>query len=349
MAAPRVTFVIMAGGKGERLWPLVRRRVPKVCLAPDSRRSLLQATIDRLAAAWPGAGWLIVTTKDQAAPVRAALLPRLRRRVIVEPQIKNTAACVALAVALAGARRPQQVLVAVPADHWVGDPVAFRTAVRQAIRAAASTKALVTVGLRPTHAHPGLGYIVGGRQTCAGTYRVARFVEKPGRASVARLLRKPHVWWNSGMFIGTAEAFAREFRRWLPQHARHLLPLGQGRLTAQRLARAYAAVAPISFDYGVMDHLREGYVVDGRFAWADLGSWDAWAHLARGRSRQLLVDSQRVTVVSQQPHLVAALGVQDLVIVHTPTATLVCRTDRVQDVRDLARRVDAHAALAAYR
>lgn len=349
MAVPRVTFVIMAGGKGERLWPLVRRRTPKVCLAPDGRRSLLQATIDRLAAAWPGADWLIVTTNAQAAPVRAVLAPRWRRRVVVEPQIKNTAACLALAVALAGSRRPAQVLVAVPADHWVGDPAAFRTAVRQAIRAAASTGALVTVGLRPTHAHPGLGYIVGGRQTCAGTYRVARFVEKPGRAGATRLLRKPRVWWNSGMFIGTATAFTREFTRWLPAHARHLLPLGQGRLTKRRLARAYAAVTPISFDYGVMNHLREGYVVDGRFAWADLGSWDAWARLARGRSRQLLVDSERVTVVSQQPHLVAALGVQDLVIVHTPTATLICRTDRVQSVRELVRQVDAQAALAQYR
>ena len=349
MAAPRVTVVIMAGGKGERLWPLVRRRTPKVCLAPDGRRSLLQATIDRLAAAWPGADWLIVTTKEQAAPVRAALAPRLRRRVVVEPQIKNTAACLALAVALAGARHPTQVLVAVPADHWVGDPAAFRASVRQAIRAAAATGVLVTVGLQPTHAHPGLGYIVGGRQTGDGTFRVARFVEKPGVAGAARLLRKPRVWWNSGMFIGTVAAFTREFTRWLPTHARHLLPLGQGRLTARRLLRAYAAVQPISFDDGVMNHLRDGIVVDGRFAWADLGSWDAWARLAQGRSQQLLVDSERVTVVSQQPHLVAALGVQDLVVVHTPTVTLICRTDRVQSVRKLVRQVDAQAGLAAYR
>ena len=227
MAAPRVTFVIMAGGKGERLWPLVRRRTPKVCLAPDGTRTLLQATLDRLAAAWPGAEWLIVTTKDQAAPVRAGVPPRLRRRVIVEPQIKNTAACLALAVALARARGTHHVIVAVPADHWVGNLAAFRTAVRQAIRAAAKTGALVTIGLRPTHAHPGLGYIVGGRQAGPGTFRVARFVEKPGAAGATRLLRTRRVWWNSGMFIGTTEAFVREFRRQLPRHAGHLLPLGQ--------------------------------------------------------------------------------------------------------------------------
>lgn len=349
MAAPRVTFVIMAGGKGERLWPLVRRRTPKVCLAPDGKRTLLQATIDRLATAWPSAHWLIVTTREQAVPVRAGVPARLRRCVIVEPQIKNTAACLALAVALAGAKDARRVLVAVPADHWVDDVSAFRASIRQAVKTAAATGALVTVGIAPTSAHPGLGYIQGGSAAGAATYRVRRFIEKPGKARAATLARQSRTWWNSGMFIGTAEAFTRAFTRHLPGHARRLLPLGRGRLSASRLMRAYAAVPAISFDYGVMNHLRNGYVVAGRFGWADLGSWDSWARVARSQSRRLLVDSDGVTVVSQQPHLVAAIGVRNLVVVHTPTVTLICPSDRAQAVRELVKQLDAAPSLAAYR
>ena len=125
MASRRVavTFVVMAGGKGERLWPLVRRDTPKVCLSPDGERTLLQATVDRLRPIWPRAKWLIVTTQGQADAVRACLPHRLRRTVLVEPRIRNTAACITLA-ALA-LQEPDRVMVEVPADHWIDDGRAF--------------------------------------------------------------------------------------------------------------------------------------------------------------------------------------------------------------------------------
>ena len=364
-----VTFVVMAGGRGERLWPLVRASKPKVCLSANGGGTLLQDTLQRLRGVEPKAQWLIVTTAEQAAAVRNDLPPAMRDAVLVEPQIRNTAACITLAAVALAARDPRGIMVAVPADHWVGKPAAFQQAVRTAIRAAAASNLLATIGLRPTHPHEGFGYL------CAGppikgfgdgrAFRLARFIEKPSAAVARRLMRRPRTYWNSGMFIGTADAFLARISQWLPDHARRLIPLAthlaprgtarnewgaaQRRAFARRASAAYRALRPVSFDHGVMSRLREGIVVEGRFPWADLGSWDTWARVSGTSSHTVAVQSRNVTVVSAERHLVAAVGVRDLVIVHTPSATLVCRPDRTQAVRQVVRRIVSEPALAAYR
>ncbi len=359
MAGASVTFVVMAGGRGERLWPLVRASTPKVCLAPDGRRSLLAATIQRLRPAWPGAKWLIVTTKEQAKPVRRVLPPALRRSMLVEPTIRNTAACITVAAIALAVRDPKALMVVVPADHWVGDDAAFQQALRAAIRAAQREDTIVTIGIRPTHPHPGLGYLLTGQRLpgfgAARVYRLSRFVEKPSPAMARRLLAQRGTFWNSGTFVGSAEMFLSCLTEWLPEHTRRLVPLGgrlrraYGKLLSSQARRAYRALAAVSFDHGVMDHLEGGVVVEGRFAWADLGSWDTWARLGQASFRTVMIDSRNVTVVDHTNHLVAAVGVRDLVIVHTPSATLICRPDTAQAVRDLVARLAADPRLSRYR
>lgn len=366
MHQPSVTFVVMAGGKGERLWPLVRRTAPKVCLSPNGGRSLLRATIDRLRHLWPRAQWLIVTTHGQADAVRAGVPPSLRRAVMVEPQIKNTAACITLAAVAQALRDPHRVMVVVPADHWVDDAAAFQRAVRTAIRAAVTYDTIATIGIRPTHPHTGMGYLCAGSALHGGRgtriFRLARFIEKPSRAHATRLLRRPRTYWNSGTFVGTADTFLECITEWLPDHARRLVPVATdlrrprsrqvalGGIAFTRLAtRAYRALKVVSFDHGVMDHVQGGVVVEGRFGWADLGSWDTWAHLCRSASRTLQVASENVTVVGHDRHLVVAVGVRDLLVVHTPSATLICRPDKAQEVREVVRRVSQDPRLAAYR
>ena len=359
---PAVTFVVMAGGKGERLWPLVRAALPKVCLSPDGRRSLLQATIDRLRAAWSQAQWLIVTTRGQAEPVRRALAPSMRRALLVEPQGKSTAACITLAAAALAARDPRRVMVVVPADHWIGDGVAYRAAVRAAIRAAAAHDEITTIGIQPTHPHPGLGYLCTGSAVARSggprVFRLARFVEKPSPAVARRLLRRARTYWNSGTFVGTADRFLECVTEWLPDHARRLVPLAsllrraggaQTAAFARRAGAAYRAVAAISFDHGVMDHLHGGLVVEGHFAWADLGSWDTWARLGRSQVRLLEVESRNIRAIGRPDHLIAAIGVRDLLIVQTPTATLVCHQEQAQAVRAVVQRIASDPRLAAYR
>lgn len=364
MARPAVTFVIMAGGKGERLWPLVRTATPKVCLAPDGARTLLQATIDRLRPAWPGARWLIVTTRDQARPVTAGLPKALRRSVLVEPKIKNTAACITLAAVALATREPSRVMVVVPADHWVADAAAFQRAIRTAILAAVAHDTLAMIGVRPTHPHPGLGYLLAGAllhgpwdRSGPRVFRLSRFIEKPSRAMAQRLLRRPRTYWNSGTFVGTADKFLECITEWLPDHVRRLVPLAsslrgrQGPGSASftvRAITAYRTLEPVSFDHGVMDHLHGGIVVEGNFPWADLGSWDVWARLGRASSRTLLVGTRNVTVVGRD-HLVAAIGVRDLLVVHTPSATLICRPDQTQRVRDVVKRLESDRRFSPYR
>lgn len=351
-----VTIVVMAGGKGERLWPLVRRRFPKVCLAPDGRRTLLAATIERLRPLWPGAGWLIVTTAEQAAAVRGALPRALRRHVLVEPQIRNTAACITLAAASLAARNPHQVLVMVPADHWVGGAEAFRQSLRAGIRAAVAHDAIAMVGIRPTRAHPGFGYLCAGGGVNSGggprTFALQRFVEKPTLARAAQLLRRGRTYWNSGIFIGTADKFLECITEWLPDHTRQLVPVAtrtRGRPSIAQLEAAYRRLRPISFDHGVMDHVQDGLVVEGRFRWADLGSWDVWARLGGASAWTVPVASRNVQVVSAKRHLVAAIGVRDLLIVHTPTATLICPPSRAQEVREVVRRLEQTPRFRAFR
>ena len=357
-----VTFVVMAGGKGERLWPLVRASTPKVCLSPNGSRSLLEATIDRLRPIWPRASWLIVTTQEQAAAVRRALPAPLRRAVLVEPQGRNTAACITLAAVALAVRDPRRVMVVVPADHWIGDVRAFRRAVRSAIHAAVSQDTLATIGIRPTHPHVGLGYLCAGSPLAGdrqrGVFRLERFIEKPSRALAKRLIKRAGTYWNSGIFVGMADTFLGCVTEWLPDHTRYLVPLATSLRRerslgtasfARRARRAYGTLQAVSFDHGVMDHFHGGLVVAGRFPWADLGSWDVWARLGQVAPRTVAIESQNVTVVGQPDHLIATVGVCDLLVVQTPSATLICRAGRAQAVRQVVKRLSTDPRLAPYR
>lgn len=357
---PRVTFVIMAGGKGERLWPMVRAAHPKVCLSPNGGPSLLAMTVNRLQVTWPGADWLIVTTAGQEDAVRRCVPVALRSRVLVEPQIKNTAACLTLAALAVAAADPQRVLVVVPADHWVREVSAFRRAVHTAVRAALAHQSIVMIGVRPRRADPGLGYLRAGAALHRGdanrVYRLKQFIEKPSARIARRLARRPGIYWNTGMFIGTAETFVEWISERLPGHVRRLLPLvveggrGLGRLGCSPAARAaYRALPSVSFDVGVMRPLNRGVIVEGQFAWTDLGSWDAWAHLGRNAARRISVESHNVTVYGPPKHLVATVGVSGLVVVHTPTATLICHPEKVQAVREVVKRLSRGREFASYR
>mgnify|MGYP001578104693 CR=1 FL=1 len=385
VARPAVTFVVMAGGPGERLWPLVRAASPKVCLSPcpsgrgspTSRRSLLQETIVRLRPVDPEATWLIVTTQEQAAAVRADVPRSLRRAVMVEPQVKNTAACITLAAVALAIRDPHRIMVVVPADHWIDQVAMFRRAVGTAIRAAVSQDTIAMIGIRPTHPNPGLGYLSAGAALSGfrapRVFRLARFTEKPSRAQARRLIRQPRTFWNSGIFVGSADKFLECVTEWLPDHTRRLVPLAdyfrhdhggvaqrhqasftpfqgsRGAGFARAAKGAYQALRSVSFDHGVMDYVQGGLVVEGRFGWADLGSWDMWAALGHASSRTIAIDSHNVTVVSRPDHLVATVGVRDLLLVHTPSATLICRADKAQQVREVVKRLATDPRLAAYR
>jgi len=352
--AARTRFVVMAGGRGERLWPLVRRNRPKACVSFEGSCSLIETTLRRLKPLTNQQAVQIITDRAHAAPIRRALGRRFRYELLSEPQPKNTAACIALAAVLAAAEDPSTVLVVVPADHWLKSEAEFRKSLSAAIAVARRQDAIAMVGLKPARVHTGMGHLcLGPRTTSVGGCRVSvlrRFVEKPSATLAQRLMRTPMLW-NAGIFVGRAEVFVNTIQRWLPGHIRQLAPVAAhaGRASlASALVKAYRLLPTISFDHGVMAHERRGHVVEGAFAWDDLGSWESWARLARS-SATIQIHSRNVRVLSANGHLVAVAGVRDLVVVHTPDATLVCHPSASQAVREIVATLARDAQLSRYR
>ncbi len=352
---PVVTMVIMAGGKGERLWPLVRTAAPKVCVPVDGSRSLLALTLDRVRGVAPRQDTLIVTSAAQARPVSRAVTAADRRAVVAEPEPRNTAACIALATALASARDPNGILVVLPADHWITPTASFRRSLHVGIDLAKAHDRMVMLGLTPTRVHPGLGHLCTSphattRRGC-DVFELTRFVEKPTVEQAEQLMAQHRVHWNAGIFIGRVKTFERLISQWLPNHAKRIFPLGEGpRSTLTRRAAAvYPAVDPISFDHGVMAHVDEGFVVGGGYAWEDLGSWDSLARMSQFNAPLVAVQSRNACALStDRAHLVAVVGVDDVIVVHTPDATLVCRADQAQAVRAAVGQLGTRRALRRY-
>jgi mannose-1-phosphate guanylyltransferase/mannose-6-phosphate isomerase len=332
----------MAGGSGTRFWPRSRVRAPKQLLPIVGGRSLLCETLARISPPVPRANVLVVTGRLQARRLRAQVPGVPASAVLVEPEARNTAPAIALAALHLVRRVPDAVMAVLPADHAVGDVRAFRADLRLAFDLAADTGGLVTFGVKPTHPETGYGYIRPG-EALAGTRgrvaRVAAFIEKPARERAEALLAEGGVLWNAGIFVWRAADVLDELRAHLPALVR-LLEGAVRRGTRAALRAAYQRLPAISIDTGVLERSQRVLVVEASFPWSDVGSWAAvepfWKAGENGansvRGRALPVDSHGCVVDSPE-RLVALLGVDDLEVVDTPDAVLVCRKDRAQDVR----------------
>jgi mannose-1-phosphate guanylyltransferase len=331
--------VVMAGGSGTRFWPRSRRRLPKQLLCITGTRTLLQQTVDRLRGLIPPTQVLVVTHRDHAAEVRRQLPQLPAANVLVEPIGRNTAPCLALAALTIGERVPDATFVSLPADHAIADPRRFRATVAAAFGWAAHERCPVTIGIVPTVAETGYGYIRLGRPLARGARRVSAFVEKPSLARARRFVRSRRYLWNSGMFVWRVDTLIALLDEHLPDLLATLRPAmrHRGRARAAALARAYRRVRPVSIDYGVMEKATRVIVVAGRFGWSDVGSWAALADVGTGRRRPTTapvvgVDAARY-VVFNPDRLVALVGIDDVIVVEAPDALLICRRDRAQDVR----------------
>jgi mannose-1-phosphate guanylyltransferase len=318
--------VILAGGGGTRLWPASRRRRPKQFLGlARGGRSLLEATVARVAAFVPVERILVVTAASQVADVRKALPALPEANVVVEPVGRNTGPAIAL-VARELARRgaPDAVMAVLPSDHVVTDEAAFARTLGQAIAAAAHH--LVAVGIPPTRPETGYGYLELGPRAEGDVREVRRFVEKPDAARAREYVASGRYLWNSGMFFFRADRLLEETRRHLPE-------------VWQALETRYEDAPSISIDYGIMERARDIWAVPGEFGWSDIGSWadlalvhpaDAEGHVRIG-GPLVSVDAKDSVVVGER--LVALVGVDNLVVVATEDAILIMPKERGQDVR----------------
>jgi mannose-1-phosphate guanylyltransferase len=338
--------VVLGGGAGTRLWPASRRARPKQLLSLGGPESLLSAAVRRGRAVVGADRTLIVTAADQEVAVRADIPDLPAANVVAEPVPRNTAAAVGLGAVTAARRAgPEAVIAVFPADPFIADEATFDRLVRLAIAEARET--IVTIGVRPTHAETGFGYLrLGPRLPRAGAdavHEVGGFVEKPDLTTAERYLTSGEYLWNSGMFFLTAGRMLEETRRHLPELGKLLDAALEAEDPAAVIAAGYAKVPSISIDNGIMEKASGLRVVPGAFGWNDVGSWaaltavrapDAHGNVVLGDAT--LIDSEGSIVVSEAgaPY-VGVVGVRDLVVVATRDALLVVPKDRAQDVRKI--------------
>jgi mannose-1-phosphate guanylyltransferase len=347
MASPFLMF-IMAGGSGERFWPLSRKARPKHLLRLVSSKTLLEETVLRLKPlATKPSDLLILTNHEQVPGVRKAL-PRFPEAALIpEPAKRDTAPAAALATALALRRHPEAILALLPADAVIGRHPVFRAQLAAAARAAAASPSFVTLGIKPSYPATGFGYLHLGGKTLAGVkggpfFKVRRFVEKPSLGKAKGYVRSGQYAWNAGIFVWKASTFLAEAKRQQPALAKFIEKFPKRGSYTAYLKREFPKLPKISVDYAIMEGARSVLALRAAFPWDDVGSWTALpAHLPTDkygntfRGPVLSMESRHSLVLAEGGRPVALLGTDNLVVVDTKDALLVCSKDKVQQVKSL--------------
>jgi mannose-1-phosphate guanylyltransferase len=307
----------------------------------EGRRTLLQDTAARLLGAVPWSRIVVVAPRDLAPLVRRQLPALPRPNLIIEPAARGTAACLALAGAWIARRDPQAAMAVFPADHAIRATARFRQCVERAFETAEAGDCLVTFGIPPTGPETGYGYVEAGelvQRRAPKVHWASRFVEKPDRATAKRMLDSGRYYWNSGMFVWRVAVLRDGLARHAPRTGQVMEQLIAGTAAARR---AFARLPIVSIDVALMERAARVALVVATFDWNDVGSWAAmpglWGVDAAGNARRgdaLLIDC-RDTVVYGATRLVAVVGADDLVVVDSPDAVMVCPRSRAQEVRRL--------------
>lgn len=342
--------VILAGGKGERFWPLSRKHRPKQFLSLDgSGTSLLQATAERLlaiAGSWQEV-W-VVTAAHLAEGVREQLPQLPEANLLVEPEGRDTAPAVAWSTLEIAQRYGRETVVGFfPADHWIADEAAFQATLNAATELATQHAAIVTLGITPNYPSTGYGYIqqgeligtYGSTDQTFPAYTVERFTEKPDRETAEQFLATGQFSWNSGMFVFRAGVALDELLIYAPEIL--------GPLETEGLA-AYPNLPKKSIDYALMEKTQQAYVLPVRFGWDDLGDWNAIERLLKGDNpnvelaRHIGLDTYgALFYATDDDDLIVTIGLEDTVIVRDGKVTLIVKKDRTQEIKQVLKEIQA--------
>ncbi len=344
--------VIMAGGSGTRFWPLSRNRTPKQVLSIIGPNSLLQDTVKRISDVVPQENIYIVTHSRQKRVIAQQIPEFDEQRLILEPSPRNTAPCIGLVAFTLRRIDPEAIMIVMPSDHLVRDVKGFQKAVRTAVEVAKKTDGLVTFGIPPTRIETGYGYIQfepTDADLPASVHRVKAFAEKPNWETAKRFVESGEFYWNSGIFIWSVSRILKEMEEHLPEqyHQLEVISRAWGQPSYKRvLYNRWARIRAISIDYGVMEVATSPiYMVEGNFGWSDIGSWDELYRLHRSQSNNNVIFGE-ATIIDGKDNLIyspskmtAVVGLDNLIVVNTPTATLICPLNRAQDVKQLVEKM----------
>jgi mannose-1-phosphate guanylyltransferase len=347
--------VIMAGGKGTRFWPRSREKNPKHLLNIISEKTIIQETVDRIKPLVSPKNILVVTGKKHARTLIKQLPEIPSRNIIIEPEGKNTAACIGLAALHICKIVADDVMIVLPSDHDIADSEKFIDVLSAAAKVAAEEDGLVTIGIKPSSVQTGFGYIERAALykniVNKEVFRVKSIREKPDFQKATEFVQSGDFYWNSGMFIWKSSVILKEISRWLPELYSGLMKIDKALGSPEESAtvsRVYKKLASISIDYGVMEKADNIFIIPGDFGWSDVGSWDAlWeispkdikGNAALSGSKTIIEDSGDSLVYNPRK-LTALVGVKDLIIVETKDALLICKKGRSQDVKKIVEKLD---------
>ncbi len=337
--------VIMAGGSGTRFWPLSRRSRPKqfLPLGPDDR-SLLRSTAERVWEVFPPNRTWVVTGESQRELVEKELPELHGEQILAEPVGRNTAPCIGWAASHIQRQDKDAIMAVLPADHYISETEGYVDSLRRGLEAATHGD-YVTIGIRPTRAETGYGYIEVGGELDPGVFRARRFVEKPNRQRAEQFVASDRFLWNSGIFFFLASRILEAIDQHLPGLGDELKRYDEAARAgneADAIRATYANLPAVSIDHGIMEKVDAVSVVPGSFPWSDLGSWTSAWELARQDEHEnvvpddgICVDAHRNYVHAPSGKLIALVGVDDLVVVDSGDALLIVPRDRAQDVREV--------------
>lgn len=352
--------MILAGGRGTRFWPLSRKRRAKQLLALDGKQTMIQQTVSRLLALAPAKHFWVITNND-LRPEIVRQLPRLRKdQVVAEPIGRNTAPAIGLAAFILQRIEPQAVIGLFPSDHVIANPERFRETLSEGVEIAASGDNIVVLGVEPTRAETGYGYIEAGSLSSGNARHVQRFTEKPNVERAAEFLRSGNFYWNSGMFLWSAQTLAGALTEHLPKTAALLEKIAAD-FGTKKFAGAFRKLYPkcenISVDYAVLEprsakgeQASNIFCLRADFGWNDLGSWTALHEHHSAKSTPPdgnLISGQGIFTLGASGNyvhapgkFVAVVGVNDVVVVETDDALLITTRQNSQDVGKVVKYLD---------
>ena len=348
--------VVMAGGRGERFWPAGRLATPKQLLSfGGSGKTMIEETVQRLFPYFSAENILIVTGKAYAAEIKR-LLPLPEENIICEPERRNTSGCIALACAVIKRREKggNAEMTVLPADHVITPVPMFHETLRKASEQA-QAGFLTTIGVIPNRPDTAYGYIHLGKQAEDGIFDVSEFKEKPDAQTAREFFYDGNYRWNSGIFIWQLDVIIEKFRRHLPQWSRFIDGVSQADDAVRFIEENFGNNPSISIDYSILEKSKNIRCVDGSFYWNDLGSWsslfelevpDATGNVTRGKN--ILVDTRRCVVCSDDATLIGVVGMRDVAIIKSGNGILVCPLSEEQRVREIIKAASGNPELEGY-